>query len=99
VNACVYLKLSGGDNVAREIVKRSILIKEIIEVFGEHQREPTARLHQSGLKCAKVAEGQQIETPKVEDKKSEEDPTVTYDTLLDKTDASKFNSYLAENPE
>jgi len=85
--------------VVRQIVKRSILIKEIIEVYGEHQREPTARLHQSGLKCAKVAEGQQIDTPEVEEKKSEADPTVTYDTLLDKTDASKFNAYLEENPE
>ena len=44
-NACVYVLLPESDDLVNALVGRSIMIKEIIDVYGEHQYEAAKNIN------------------------------------------------------
>lgn len=80
VNPTVYVRLP-SDEVCKEILKRSILIKEIIDVYSECQLERKSRERSRGSSPAAEETGKIEEKKKVKEAPEDEDENYPYSAL------------------
>ena len=96
VNPTVYVNLP-GDQICREIVSRSILIKEIIEVFSECQLTRKSRERSRDREQSAPSDNEEEKVKTQQTRVEEEDPIqFNYDLLVAKTDAERLTPHLLQ---